>query len=141
MNNRLLIAVALTILAAVYLLQRFSYAAMLNAVLPDAIHIHHPNIIFIVNKTIRLLLNDLACLLLIHSLFKSAPLLKTAFYLFMIELCIILPLYFIIKLNLEGDSEISSPLLSQIHRLVVNPLLMFLLIAGFLIQRLKYGKS
>jgi hypothetical protein len=40
-----------------------------------------------------------------------------------------------IKLGWEGDSEISSPLLSFVHRLIVNPLLMFVLMAGLVLQR------
>jgi hypothetical protein len=54
-----------------------------------------------------------------------------------VEVFLLLPAYFIVKLTLEGDSEISSPLLSQIHRLIVNPLLMFLLMVGFVYQRVR----
>ncbi len=60
---------------------------------------------------------------------------KVAFLLFLVELFIILPLYFWIKLSTEGDSELSSPLLSQIHRLIINPTLMILLIVSFLYQK------
>jgi hypothetical protein len=45
---------------------------------------------------------------------------------FVVELFVVLPIYFLLKLNLEGASEISSPLLSFIHRLIVNPMLMVL---------------
>ena len=136
MKNRFLIALSISILVAVYLLQRFSYAEALNGILPGVLQISHPNAIFVVNKTIRLVLNDIACMLLIYALFQSKPHLTIAFYIFLIELLIILPVYFSIKLSLEGASEISSPLLSHVHRLIVNPLLMFLLIIGFLYQRL-----
>lgn len=118
------------------MLQRFSYAHALNSLLPDSLQIINPNTIFIVNKTIRLILNDAACVCLIYALFPGRNYLRIAFYVFLVELFIILPIYFIFKLTLEGDSELSSPLLSQIHRLIVNPLLMFLLMAGFLYQRL-----
>lgn len=136
MKNKLLITGALVILASVYLQQRFSYAAVLNYILPQALEISQGNGVFIVNKTIRLILNDLACLMLIVALFPGRVYMKAAFYLFLIELFVLLPAYFLIKLNMEGPSELSSPLLSHIHRLIVNPLLMFLLIAGFLYQRI-----
>lgn len=140
MKKRLLIAGALIILAAVYLQQRFNYADVINYLLPQAREVNHANTVFVVNKTIRLLLNDLACLMLITALFPGKIYLKAALYLFLIELFVLLPVYFIIKLNLEGPSEISSPLLSHIHRLIVNPLLMFLLMIGFLYQRLSRSR-
>lgn len=94
-----------------------------------------PNAIFVINRTIRLILNDLACFLIIFGVFRERKYLKVAFWVFLFELLVILPGYLIVKLSLEGDSEFSSPLLSQVHRLVVNPMLMILLIAGFLYQR------
>lgn len=84
-----------------------------------------------------MVINDLACFVIIWALFEQKKYLRLAWYLFLIELLVILPLYFAVKLTIEGDSEISSPLLSQIHRLIVNPVLMFLLIFGFTYQKLK----
>lgn len=141
MNKRILIVFALLLLAAVYIRQQFSYAGAMNAVLPDAWQLTHPYTVFVVNKTVRLILNDMACMVLIYALFSERAYLKVAFWLFLIELLVILPLYFVIKLSLEGDSEISSPLLSQIHRLIVNPLLMFLLMIGFLYQKITQSKT
>jgi exosortase F-associated protein len=137
-KKRALIFIACLILIAVYVGQQVSYAAALNVILPEAMHMVHPYTIFIINKTIRLTLNDMACMLLIYALFPGKAYLKVAFWLFLIEVWLILPVYFVIKLNLEGDSEISSPLLSQIHRLIVNPLLMFLLMMGFLYQKITH---
>ncbi len=136
MKKKLLITGALIILTAVYLQQRVSYAELINYMLPQAWEISHANTVFVVNKTIRLILNDLACLLLITALFPGKVYLKAALYLFLIELLVLLPVYFILKLTLEGPSEMSSPLLSHIHRLIINPLLMFLLMIGFLYQKI-----
>ena len=119
----------LGILAAVYIFQKASPAAWLG--------ITGPNAIFAVNRTIRLVANDFACFLIILAIFRTKRYLKLAFYVFLIELLIVLPVYLAVKLTLEGDSEISSPLLSQIHRLIVNPMLMILLIAGFFYQRFR----
>jgi exosortase F-associated protein len=90
---------------------------------------------FVVNKVIRFLINDALCIFFIYLLFKEKKYMKVAFLLFLAELLIILPLYFWIKLSVEGDSELSSPLLSQIHRLIINPTLMILLIVSFLYQK------
>ena len=126
---RVAIAVAgALILAAVYLFQRFDYAALVS----DA---WHPNVVFVVNRTVRLILNDVACMLLIFAIFQRRQYLVVAFYVFLFELFILLPVYFAIKLSLEGDTEISSPLLSFIHRLIVNPMLMVVLMGGFFYQR------
>lgn len=141
MNKRLLVGIAFLILAVVYIRQQFSYAGAINVLLPEAWQIIHPYTIFIVNKTIRLIINDVACMILIYAFFTDRIYLKVAFYLFLIELFLILPVYFMVKLNFEGDSEISSPLLSQIHRLIVNPLLMFLLMIGFLYQKVTQQKT
>lgn len=135
MKSVVLTLVAGLILVIVFIFQQYNYAKALNFLLPFAIE--NPNTIFVINKTIRLVLNDAACMLLILAWFKQRKYITIAFYLFLIELFVLLPIYFSIKLSLEGDSEISSPLLSQVHRLIVNPLLMFLLMAGFLYQRIR----
>lgn len=126
---------ALLVLVLVFVFQRFNYAVALTSFLTEGLQITQPNTIFIINKTIRLVLNDMACMVLIYAWFKERKYLTVSFYLFLVEVFLLLPIYFIVKLSLEGDSEISSPLLSQIHRLIVNPLLMFLLMVGFVYQR------
>ncbi len=117
----------LAILIGVYVFQRLSLGAVFEGL--------HPNVVFSVNRTIRLILNDIACVLIIFALFSEKKYVKIAFLVFLVELLVVLPAYLLIKLSLEGDSEISSPLLSQIHRLIVNPMLMILLIVAFFYQR------
>lgn len=118
----------ISLLGMVYIFQRVDFARYLGDV--------HPNTVFVVNRAVRLILNDLACFLIIMAIFRQKKYLKMAFIVFLVELMVILPAYLVIKLTLEGDSEISSPLLSHIHRLIVNPMLMILLIAGFFYQQL-----
>lgn len=137
MKRSVWIGSALLVLVLVFVFQRFNYAVALTSFLPEGLQITQPNTIFIINKTIRLVLNDVACMVLIYAWFKERKYLTLSFYLFLVEVCLLLPIYFIVKLSLEGDSEISSPLLSQIHRLIVNPLLMFLLMVGFVYQRVR----
>lgn len=130
-----LIVLALVGLLLVFLFQRVSYVAVWNDLVPQAMNIENSNTVFIVNKTMRLILNDALSMLLIWSLFQNKSYLRMAFIIFLIEVGVILPIYFSLKLTMEGPTEISSPLLSQIHRMVVNPLVMLLLIAGFIYQR------
>ncbi len=82
-------------------------------------------------------MNDASCFLLISALFKERKYVTVAFWVFLFELLVLLPVYFLLKLSIEGDSEMSSPLLSQLHRLIINPTLMLLLMISFFYQRFK----
>lgn len=124
-----LLFLGVIMLLAIYIFQQINFAALAG------LSSLHPNIVFIINRTVRMLLNDVACFMLIYVLFQEKRYLKVAFGVFLTELFILLPAYLIVKLHFESDSEISSPLLSQIHRLIVNPMLMILLMAGFAYQR------
>lgn len=95
----------------------------------------HPYLSFSFNRTLRLLLNDFFMLLLLAGWFQSRSVLQLAFAIQLIDFFVLLPIYLMVKLNLEGDMEISSPLLSQFHRLIVNPTLMILLIPAVYFQR------
>jgi exosortase F-associated protein len=130
LRSRVLMAgISASGLVLIYVFQQANYFHWIFPVVVS------PNTVFIFNKTVRLVGNDILCVILIHALFEKKKFVKMAFLVLLTELLIILPLYFWIKLGMEGDSEISSPLLSQIHRLIVNPMLMFILIAGFYYQK------
>lgn len=132
----ILVISALAVLLAVYVFQRFNYFLFFRGItgFPSEFH---PYTVFVVNRTIRLILNDTACLVLISAWFPERKYLRLAGYIFIFEVALVLPLYFWIKLSLEGDSEISTPWLSQIHRMIVNPMLMLLLMVAFVYQRRK----
>ena len=121
-------------LVMVFIFQRFDYFEHIRQGTGLSIQ-GWPYTAFVVNKTIRFLINDGICMVFIYIFFKDKRYIRVAFILFLVELVIILPLYFWIKLATEGDTELSSPLLSQIHRLIVNPTLMILLIVSFLYQK------
>ena len=95
---------------------------------------------FILNRFTRLVLNDTLCLILFLAIFNNRKELTLASVIFLVELLIVLPFYLVVKLTMEGDSEISAPLLSFIHRLIVNPLLMMILLAGLLYQKYRVEK-
>jgi exosortase F-associated protein len=94
-----------------------------------------PEAHFIVNRTVRIFLNDTFMLLLLYMLFLDKNILKLALGIQGIDLLILFPLYLAFKLPAEGAAEISSPLLSQFHRLIVNPTLMILLIPAIYYQK------
>ncbi len=127
MNDRtrivLILAGGLASLAALYVFQRTNYGLILVEAFGFT---PNENFIFIINKTVRLLANDFVCVVMIFSVFKEKNYQQVTLAVFLIEFVVILPFYFLLKLNLEGSSELSSPLLSFIHRLIVNPTLMIL---------------
>jgi exosortase F-associated protein len=74
-------------------------------------------------------------------LFQKRSYLKLSGIIFGFEVLVLLPLYLWAKLSIEGPSEISSPLLSPIHRMIVNPLLMIVLIAALYYQQYMTSKA
>jgi exosortase F-associated protein len=131
-----LILLALSTLLCTYLLQRFNFLSFIESLFRNDLSFHSYTY-FIFNKTLRMCINDGACVILIYALFRERKYIRVAFYVFLFELLVILPIYFVLKLTIEGTSELSSPLLSQIHRMVVNPTLMLLLMVAFFYQRSK----
>jgi exosortase F-associated protein len=86
---------------------------------------------FLVNKAIRYFLNDLCMIGLIYAIFANRNYLIFSFYVQIAGVVLFLLPYFIIKINYPGYN---GPLLSFLHRLIVNPLLMLLLIPAFFYQ-------
>ena len=135
-----MIAFSITALLLVYIFQRFNYAAFFNKLLTLEM-LTYPNVVFAINRTTRLLINDILCMVLIFALLQKRSYLRLSAIIFGFELLVMLPLYLWIKLSMEGPSEISSPLLSPIHRMIVNPLLMIVLIAALYYQQYMTSKA
>ena len=131
----LMLMTGLVGLALVYVFQRFNYGQLLLQVLGIEAG---ENIVFIMNKTMRLLVNDTIGCLMIFAVFKERKERQIAMVIFLVELLVILPAYLIMKLKWEGSSEISSPLLSFIHRLIVNPTLMVITGIALAYQKFVY---
>lgn len=123
-------------LAALYVFQRFNY----GLILLTTIGVFEPseNLIFILNKTIRLVANDIICMTMIFSIFKEKAYRQLTAVVFLVEVALVLPIYLLLKLKIEGTSEISTPLLSFIHRLVINPTLMILTGIALAYQKFVY---
>lgn len=125
--------IAVLVIILMYLMQRFNYCALVFGIWD--LELPSTTFQFIFNRTLRYIINDFSVILLIYAIFESKSLIKIAFGLQFIGLFIVLPIYFYFKLSLEGPTELSSPLLSFIHRIVVNPILMLLLIPGYYYQQ------
>lgn len=91
---------------------------------------------FILRKVIRVVLNDFFMLLFMVAWFHDRNVTRLAVAIQVIDGLILLPIYLYWKLTVEGPSEISSPLLSQFHRMIVNPTLMILLIPAVYFQKI-----
>lgn len=128
-NSLVLMAVAIAGLAFVFLFQRVDVLDVCG----DCTF--HPYTRFAVKKVLRVLLNDSFMLLFIHALFRDPSVTRLAWFVQLVDTLVLLPIYLVIKLSYEGDAEISIPLLSQLHRLIVNPTLMVLLIPAVYYQR------
>lgn len=131
-SDMLVVTACVAGLILIYLYQRVNYAGLFG------IGSDEENLTFAVNRFVRLFLNDGLCVVLIYRLFRGRTIyIRWAWWIFLVEALIILPLYLVVKLSVEGPTEISSPLLSPIHRIIVNPLLMFIFMAACYIQDFK----
>ncbi|MEI9919974.1 MAG: hypothetical protein WDO14_14430 [Bacteroidota bacterium] len=128
-----MMAIAIVGLALVFLFQRVDILKICGSCT------FHPYTHFVVKKLLRVVLNDSFMLLFIHALFQDRSVTRLAWYIQLVDTLVLLPVYLVIKLNYEGDAEISIPLLSQLHRLIVNPTLMVLLIPAVYYQRNRAG--
>ncbi len=83
---------------------------------------------FVINKSVRFLLNDLFSLLFIYGLFKKSTYVKVGLVVMSFGLLILLPLYLLLA-TLYRESAFH--LLTFLHRLTMNPWLMLLLVPAF----------
>ena len=125
---------ALSGLTLVYLFQRVDYLTVLVGLFWENIELNS-NTVFAFNRVLRYIINDFLAILLIYALFDNKRLVQIAFIIQVTGLLLVMVPYLIVKLNLEGDTEISSPLLSFWHRMIVNPVLILLLIPANLMRK------
>jgi exosortase F-associated protein len=88
--------------------------------------------VFVVNRTIRFLANDFLTILLIYALFFERKYVIFALWVQAAGLVFVLIPYFILKFQFP---RYNGPLISFLHRLVLNPTLLLLLIPAFYYQR------
>jgi exosortase F-associated protein len=93
---------------------------------------------FIFNRSLRFILNDLFAIVLIYGLFLERKFVIFAIYVQLFGLLFILIPYFLLRFNWP---ESNGPMISFLHRLVLNPILLLLLIPSFYYQRIKEGRN
>jgi exosortase F-associated protein len=86
------------------------------------------------NKILRYLVNDLAALGIIHALFGRMDYLRLGWWVMWFGLALLLPLYFVGLWLLPPAMSIA---LSYLHRLIMNPVLLMLLIPALYYQSLQ----
>ncbi len=95
-----------------------------------------PPVPFVVNKVLRYLLNDLFSIAIIYGLFYEKKYARFAMYVMFFGLFVLVPAYIILFLS---QPEGFSSMLSHLHRVVMNPVLMMLLVPAFFYQRKMQG--
>jgi exosortase F-associated protein len=90
---------------------------------------------FIFNKSYRFLANDFLMIGLIYALFYEKKYIIFALWVQLAGLVFILIPYFLLKLVFHTGN---GPLVSFLHRLILNPTLLILLIPAFYYQRTKF---
>lgn len=111
-------------LITVFLFQRTDVSAMLN--------VENEYWKFVINRSIRFIINDTLTILLIYALFSEGKYVVFAFWVQLIGLVFVLMPYFVLKFYFSGYN---GPLVSFLHRLVLNPTLLLLLIPAFYYQK------
>ena len=112
-------------LIVVFLFQRINIAAAMEV---SDLQIYQ----FIINRSIRFLLNDFLTIGLIYALFAERKYVIFALWVQGIGIVFFLIPYFILKIQYPAYN---GPLLSFLHRLILNPTLLLLLIPAFYYQK------
>jgi exosortase F-associated protein len=126
MKQRIVIGVLCSLgLLLVFLFQRVDVAG--------AIGLAQTNIgRFLVNRTIRFLINDALAIGLIYALFATRKYVIFAIYVQIFGVVAFLLPYFVLKIYFPSYN---GPYLNFLHRLILNPTLLALLIPAFYYQK------
>jgi len=124
-NKRVLLAIfSISALVLVFLFQRYDAAG--------GIGIDNRYGQFVFNRSLRFLINDALAILLIYALFSERKFVVFAVWIQVLGTIFILIPYFILKFNYPSYN---GPLVSFLHRLILNPTLLLLLIPAFYYQQ------
>jgi exosortase F-associated protein len=125
MTTRAIVGVLCVIgLISVFMFQRWDAAALLGAEAP----IYR----FLFNRTLRFLMNDAFTIGLIYALFGERKYVIFSLYVQLAGVVLFLLPYFVLKIYFPSYN---GPLISFLHRLIVNPTLLMLLIPALYYQR------
>lgn len=113
-------------LLLIFLFQRFDWSALFGLTGLEKIEK------FVLNRLIRFVLNDVFGVLLVLSLFGKKNLAIIAVYVQILGFVFVMIPYVILKLNYPAYN---GPMISFLHRLILNPLLIYLLVFFFWYQK------
>lgn len=128
-HNTLRIAVgvfSLFGLLLIYLFQRMNVAELMGVA-------NNSYRDFVINRSARFILNDIMALGIIYSLFPERKFLVFAVYVQVLGLVFFLIPYFLLRYY----TDLHGPLLNFLHRIILNPILMLLLIPAFFFLKTK----
>ncbi len=112
-------------LLMIFLFQRFDWTRLVG--LTDLANIER----FVVNRSVRFVINDVLGVLLVLSLFGKKKLAIIAVYVQIFGFVFVMIPYMILKLNYPAYN---GPMINFLHRLILNPLLIYLLVFFFWFQ-------
>jgi len=134
-KNKWLVLIGIVGLVLIYVFQMELFYDPLNSFRfnpknPQSPEIDAWKLVF--SKTIRYILNDSFALLVIWGLFENKKYMKFAVAIFMIGFLVLLPVYLFLVTNFYLETQ---SFLNHLHRLVLNPALIMLLIPAFYYQQ------
>ncbi len=125
------IMISICALIIIFLSQEFQYgyafAKLLNITISE-------NTNWVITKTTRFILNDGFAILLVYGIFEERKYVLFAFLIQVLGFVFLLIPYIILFLSFSFQHEAS---LSYLHRIIVNPTLIMLLIPALLYQKYK----
>jgi exosortase F-associated protein len=125
MTRRMVVGILCVLgLVCVFIFQRWDCAALLG--------IETPINRFLFNRTIRFLLNDAFAIGMIYALFAERKYVMFSLYVQAAGVFLFLLPYFVLKIYFPSYN---GPLISFLHRLILNPILLMLLIPAFYYQK------
>ncbi len=113
-------------LLLIFLFQQFDWSALIG--LNDLRKIER----FVINRSVRFVVNDVLGVLLVLALFGKKKLAVIAIYVQILGLVFLMIPYVILKLNYPSYN---GPMINFLHRLILNPLLIYLLVFFFWYQK------
>ena len=93
---------------------------------------------YVFSKILRFLANDGLAILIIYGFFGPGKYVKFAAYILLFGLVVLLPIYLVLVIYFYQDTY---SFLNHLHRLVLNPVLMMLLVPAFYSQKANAKKN
>ncbi len=141
LNRKIAISLGIIGLVFVYILQRLLFYDPFVDFIYNPISDNYPELStgkYIMSKLLRFVLNDGFAIAIIYGFFGLGKYVKFAALIFLVGLLILLPAYLIMVIFFYPETY---SFLNHLHRLVLNPVLMMLLIPAFYAQKTEENKK